>query len=163
MPTRDVPAAEPPVTPVRPEEHARLVEVWEAAVRATHLFLGEADVVALRALVRDRALAAVTLVAARDAAGRVLGFAGVAGDKLEMLFVDPAAHGRGVGRRLLAHAVAHLGARAVDVNEQNPQALGFYRHVGAEVVGRSAVDGDGRPFPLLHLRLPAPDGGAGPA
>jgi putative acetyltransferase len=163
MPTRDVPAAEPPVTPVRPEEHARLVEVWEAAVRATHLFLSEADVVALRALVRDHALAAVTLVAARDAAGRVLGFAGVAGDKLEMLFVDPAAHGRGVGRRLLAHAVAHLGARAVDVNEQNPQALGFYRHVGAEVVGRSAVDGDGRPFPLLHLRLPAPDGGAGPA
>jgi putative acetyltransferase len=162
-PPPSVPAAEPPISAVRPEEHARLVEVWEAAVRATHHFLSEADVVALRALVRDRALAAVTLVAARDGDGRVLGFAGVAGDKLEMLFVDPAAHGRGVGRRLLAHAVAQLGARAVDVNEQNPRGVGFYRHVGAAVIGRSEVDGEGRPFPLLHLRLPAPADAAGQA
>lgn len=163
MPTRHASAPESPIAPVRPEEHPRLVEVWEGAVRATHHFLSEADVVALRALVRDHALAAVALVAARDGGGRVVGFAGVAGDKLEMLFVDPAAHGRGVGRRLLTHAVEHLGARVVDVNEQNPQGVAFYRHVGAEVVGRSDVDSDGRPFPLLHLRLRAPMAGPRPA
>jgi putative acetyltransferase len=43
----------------------------------------------------------------------------------------------------------------VDVNEQNEQAVGFYRHLGFEVEGRSSVDGLGLPFPLLHMRLPA--------
>jgi putative acetyltransferase len=41
----------------------------------------------------------------------------------------------------------------VDVNEQNPQGVGFYRHMGFEQVGRSELDGQGNPFPLLHMRL----------
>jgi putative acetyltransferase len=41
----------------------------------------------------------------------------------------------------------------VDVNEQNEQALGFYRHLGFEVVGRSPLDGQGKPYPLLHMTL----------
>jgi hypothetical protein len=49
-----------------------------------------------------------------------------------------------------------MGATTVDVNEQNPQAVGFYLHIGCEVVGRSELDGMGKPYPLLHLRLPAP-------
>jgi len=41
---------------------------------------------------------------------------------------------------------------SVDVNEQNQQAVGFYRRLGFEVEGRSEVDSMGKPFPLLHLR-----------
>jgi putative acetyltransferase len=44
----------------------------------------------------------------------------------------------------------------VDVNEQNGAALGFYEALGFEVVDRSPVDEDGRPFPLLHLRRAEP-------
>ena len=44
------------------------------------------------------------------------------------------------------------GPLVVDVNEQNPQALQFYLAEGFQVVGRSELDGGGRPFPLLHLR-----------
>ena len=40
----------------------------------------------------------------------------------------------------------------VDVNEQNPEAVAFYRRLGFEVEGRSALDSAGRPFPLLHMR-----------
>jgi putative acetyltransferase len=43
----------------------------------------------------------------------------------------------------------------VDVNEQNPEARGFYERLGFTVVARSELDGTGRPFPLLHLRRPA--------
>ena len=43
------------------------------------------------------------------------------------------------------------GPLRVDVNEQNPEALGFYLANGFEVTGRSPLDGQGRPFPLLHL------------
>ena len=44
------------------------------------------------------------------------------------------------------------GSLTVDVNEQNPAALQFYRANGFTVTGRSALDAGGRPFPLLHLR-----------
>jgi putative acetyltransferase len=50
------------------------------------------------------------------------------------------------------HAVDGLGAAAVDVNEQNASAVAFYEHSGFRVVDRSAVDGMGKPFPLLHMR-----------
>ena len=70
-----------------------------------------------------------------------------------MLFVDPACHGQGVGKRLMRHAIDTLGATQVDVNEQNPQAVGFYQHLGFVVTDRSRLDGDGRPFPILHMKL----------
>ena len=70
-----------------------------------------------------------------------------------MLFVHPAWRGQGIGRRLLTHAVTALGATMLDVNEQNPQAVGFYRRMGFEVVGRSALDDFGKPFPLLHMQM----------
>lgn len=46
-----------------------------------------------------------------------------------------------------------MGAGLVDVNEQNPDAVGFYRRMGFEIVGRLPLDGQGRPFPVLHMRL----------
>jgi putative acetyltransferase len=61
--------------------------------------------------------------------------------------------GKGVGKLLLQHAIAEFGANEVDVNEQNPQGVAFYRHMGFEQVGRSELDGQGNPFPLLHMRL----------
>ena len=85
--------------------------------------------------------------------GAPCGFAGSQDGKLEMLFVAPEVRGRGVGRALLAHAVEHARVRTLDVNEQNPQAVGFYEHEGFVVAGRSPVDDAGRPFPLLHMRL----------
>ena len=59
--------------------------------------------------------------------GRPVGFAGIDGDMLEMLFVAPDLRGTGVGSLLLDRAFAR-GVRRVDVNEQNPQARGFYEH-----------------------------------
>jgi putative acetyltransferase len=47
-----------------------------------------------------------------------------------------------------------MEATQVDVNEQNEQAVGFYLKIGAEIIGSSELDGLGKPFPLLHTRLP---------
>lgn len=71
-----------------------------------------------------------------------------------MLFIHPDARGQGAGKRLLSYAVRTLGATTLDVNEQNEQAVGFYLHLGFEVIGHSALDGAGKPYPLLHMRLP---------
>lgn len=133
-------------------EYPRLAEVWESSVRATHGFLAEEDIVSIRRRLPEY-FVAVRLVAWRGGDGVVKGFAGVADGKLEMLFVDASARGRGVGKALLCWAVEKMGARSLDVNEQNPSAVGFYEHMGFRVAGRSETDGEGRPLPLLHMEL----------
>nr|WP_223272216.1 MULTISPECIES: GNAT family N-acetyltransferase [Pandoraea] len=138
-----------------------ITELWEASVRATHDFLSEADIAWLRPRIRNEYLAAVTLRVFRDDANVIRGFVGVAEGNVEMLFVAPDARRQGIGAALLAYAVRELGCTRVDVNEQNPQALAFYRREGFEVTGRSPLDGQGRPFPLLHMQLAsAPTGHA---
>ncbi len=72
---------------------------------------------------------------------------------IEMLFIAPQSRGKGVGALLAWHAIRVQGATKVDVNEQNGQALGFYKHLGYQVIGRSPLDGQGKPYPLLHMRL----------
>ncbi|KAB7731575.1 GNAT family N-acetyltransferase [Rudanella paleaurantiibacter] len=137
----------------QPTEYAPMLAVWERSVRATHHFLTEADIEFFRPLVREAFGSGRQLVCAHDTTQTVLGFAGVADGKLEMLFVDPDWRGQGVGGRLLRYAVTELGARALDVNEQNEGALGFYQKAGFVITGRSPLDGLGKPFPLLHMQL----------
>lgn len=82
-----------------------------------------------------------------------MGFCGIHDGNIEMLFISPDARGKGVGALLAAYAIKSLGATKVDVNEQNEQALGFYLHIGFSVIGRSPIDGQGKPYPLLHMAL----------
>ena len=103
-------------------------------------------------MVREEALPGVEeLYVVRDAENGFAAFAGVEADRLEMLFVAPAARGKGLGRELVEYVTAHCGVRRVDVNEQNAQAAGFYARMGFRVVSRSAADPSGRPYPILHL------------
>ncbi len=131
---------------------ARLAAIWRASVRATHDFLGEAHFHEIDALVSQHYLPATRVWVAVDAAGEALGFMGLSGAHVDALFIDPDCRGLGLGRQLLAHAAGIAGALTVDVNEQNAQAVGFYRHMGFEATGRSPRDDAGRPYPLLHMR-----------
>lgn len=128
-----------------------LVEIWERAVRATHDFLTEDVIEEIRcALVTDY-FPAVDLYVVEDD-GTPAGFIGLAGDSIEMLFVDSRLHGRGYGSTLVEFALKR-GAVRVDVNEQNRSAFEFYGKRGFRVVGRDATDEAGRPYPILHLSL----------
>jgi putative acetyltransferase len=70
-----------------------------------------------------------------------------------MLFVLNEVRGQGIGTVLLQHAIEQLAATKVDVNEQNPQAVGFYQHMGFNIESRSPLDDMGKPFPILHMTL----------
>ena len=141
------------ITEIKAEDLPRVVEVWEASMRATHHFLTEADIQYIKSLVADDLAQVETLLCVRDGDGHAVGFIGVEDDEVAALFIHPDWRGQRIGRQLFTYAVETLGATRVDVNEQNDQAVGFYRRMGFEVAGRSAVDGLGQPFPILHMRL----------
>jgi putative acetyltransferase len=141
------------VSPVQVKDFPRILEVWEASVRATHDFISEADIQFFKPLVQGVLPQMPVLTCVRDNQRQVIGFLGLEGEKVEMLFIDPQWRNQGIGRRLLRQAIQVHGAKTLDVNEQNPQAVGFYLNLGFEVVGRSETDGIGKPFPLLHMRL----------
>ncbi|MBO9729240.1 MAG: GNAT family N-acetyltransferase [Chitinophaga sp.] len=141
------------VSAVETTDYPEVVAVWEASVRATHDFLTEADIQFYKPLILHEYLQAVNLFCVKDETAKIQGFIGVAERKVEMLFINPAARGKGIGHDLIKYVIEHENINAVDVNEQNPQAVGFYRHMGFRIAGRSATDGMGKPFPILFMTL----------
>jgi len=140
------------ITTIKPEEYNALLSLWEDSVRASHDFLSDEDIEFLKPIVRDQALPNLTLRGIRNGEGRIIGFIGISERAVEALFVSPKAFGKGAGKALMTCAETEFGTDRVDVNEQNQEALGFYNYLGYEVTGRSPVDGQGRPFPILHLK-----------
>ncbi|ORV67055.1 acetyltransferase [Mycolicibacter hiberniae] len=136
---------------VGPAEYPRLVQIWRSAVDATHNFLAEPDRTAIETQLADTYFPAVLLTIA-EIDGDPVGFAGTAGEHLEMLFVHADARGHGVGSALLQHAIGAHGIRRVDVNEQNELAVEFYIRRGFVVTGRTELDDADRPYPLLHMK-----------
>ena len=141
-----------------PTDGETLVDIWLRSVRATHSFLSEQDIESLLAPTRDYLTSdEPELWVLCSGSGAVVGFMGMSGSKLDALFLAPEVHGLGGGSRLVRYAQQLRGELTVDVNEQNPAALRFYEACGFVVEGRSELDDAGRPFPLLHMRLPAPN------
>lgn len=137
-----------------PADLPRALEIWRAAVDATHLFLTRRDRLAIDRIVARDHLPHVDLWLAADEAGRVQGFLGMGDGAIESLFVDPAVHGRGFGSALVAHALVLAPGARVDANEQARQAVAFYERRGFVRTGRSPRDPAGRPYPVIHFRHP---------
>jgi GNAT superfamily N-acetyltransferase len=107
-------------------------------------------------------LAAHIVFCAEDAAGRVVGFYALEFDggrcRLEHLWLAPSLIGGGLGRRLFEHAVQ--AARALGATEllieADPNAEGFYLHMGARRTGEtvSRLTGEERVLPQLWYALP---------
>lgn len=128
-----------------------LLTVWESSVKATHLFLTDAEIEKIKTYVPG-ALKSVERLCIAEEDGETLGFMGAENGRLEMLFLAPNARGRGLGKALLLYGVEHYGVRELTVNEQNPQAVGFYEHMGFKTYKRTALDEAGDPYPLLYMR-----------
>lgn len=147
-----------PGTPDRPAiepcaDYGALTELWLASVKATHHFLAEEDLEFYRRRLPAAYMPQVDLYAIRGADGAWGAFIGLAGDSVEMLFVHPREMGKGLGSALLRFAIERKGIVRVGVNEQNDRALAFYLRHGFSIAGRDETDGEGKPYPVLRLRL----------
>ena len=130
-----------------------ILDTWESSVRATHNFLSEDDIISIKPQVVEGVKYVSNLLCVRDKKDVIQAFMGIHDFKIEMLFVRNESRGNGIGKKLVEYAIEVLNANYVDVNEQNPQALGFYEHMGFKVFKKSALDEQGNPFPILHMKL----------
>lgn len=136
------------------QDYDDLIRVWEASVRSSHHFLTEDDIQFYKPLIRNEYFPAVTLYIIRDERSKhIAAFMGLSDELIEMLFVDPSQQGKGYGKLLIEYAIREKNIRKVDVNEQNKQALNFYLNRGFEIISRDATDGQGKPYPILHMQL----------
>ena len=139
-----------------PELVAQLLDIWEASVRTSHHFLTENDIRSLLPQAEDAIRRIETLWVACDGDARI-GFMGVQSGKIEMLFLRPDYFRKGIGSALIRKAFSELGARYVDVNEQNPAAVKFYERMGFRTFRRDSTDDQGNPFPILRMKRGGPD------
>lgn len=135
-----------------PAERELLLGIWQRSVRATHAFVTEDEIRTLTPAVRTYLASCSELLVPCDETGAVMGFMGMSGSTLESLFLAPEFLRRGVGRLLVRHAQALHDELTLDVNEENADARAFYEACGFVVVGRSELDDQGRPHPLLHMK-----------
>ena len=130
----------------------QLTQVWERSVKATHLFLSDDEITDIKKFVPGALSQVAYLVIAINETGNPIGFMGIEDSKIEMLFISPDERGKGRGKAFIKFGIEHFAANQVTVNEQNPQALGFYEHLGFIVYKRTETDEEGRPYPILYMK-----------
>jgi len=131
----------------------RLLEVWEDSVKATHLFLSSSEIDSIKEYVPEALNTVSHLVVMEDEDHIPIAFMGINDTKLEMLFIKNSERGKGLGRKLLNYGIENYHMNELVVNEQNPNALGFYEHMGFIPYKRADLDEQGNPYPILYMRL----------
>lgn len=129
-----------------------LIEVWESAVIATHLFLSNEEIENIKEYVPEALKFVPNLLVAENEEGKPIGFMGIQEQSLEMLFISNENRGQGIGKKLIEYGIKNYSINEVAVNEQNPQAKGFYEKMGFEVYKRTELDEQGNPYPLLYMK-----------
>ncbi len=139
----------------RPDDTEAIVDVWDAASRIAHGFLGEEFLAEERnAVAGDWLPVAETTVFEVD--GRVVGFVSMVGNEVGGLFVHPEHQGRGIGRTLIDRVRTSRPSLELDVFEANTGARRFYESCGFVEVGRHRHEPTGQLELRMRLGRPAP-------
>ena len=131
----------------------QLLEVWEDSVRATHLFLSNEGIENIKKYIPQAIFDISHLIIAKSDNNTPIAFMGIENQKLEMLFIRNNEREKGLGKKLLNYGIENYNINELVVNEQNPNAKGFYEHIGFKVYKRSKFDEQGNSYPILYMRL----------
>lgn len=133
---------------------ANLSAIWLDASLMAHPFIGKPRLLEQQKLIEAEYLPnSETWVACHG--DSALGFISLLGDFVGGLFIAPDRQGQGIGRRLIAHALAQKGALSLEVYTRNEQAMRFYAALGFRETARRAVDDCGYPYENAALHLKA--------
>ncbi|WP_125573802.1 GNAT family N-acetyltransferase [Levilactobacillus huananensis] len=130
----------------------QLLAVWEGAVKATHRFLSAEEIAAIKQYVPQALLEVPHLIVVENDEQVPVGFMGITNQHLEMLFIAREEEGKGLGKALINYGLEKYAVNDLAVNEQNPQAKGFYEHMEFATYKRTEQDEQGNPYPLLYMR-----------
>ena len=97
-------------TAVSAQLEAQLLQVWENSVYATHDFLRDEEIKNIKQYV-PQALHNVEHLIVAYVDEMPVGFMGVNGQMLEMLFVDASQRGYGIGKALINDGLKHYQIR----------------------------------------------------
>lgn len=131
----------------------KLLEVWEDSVKATHLFLSNEEIKNIKKYVPQALKEVSHLIIIENEKNIPIAFMGIEDTKLEMLFIKNSERRKGLGKRLLNYGIKNYNIDELVVNEQNPNAKGFYEHLGFRVYKRSEKDEQGNSYPILYMKL----------
>ena len=70
-----------------------------------------------------------------------------------MLFIKDSERGKGIGKKLLQYGIEKYNINELTVNEQNPNAQGFYEHMGFKTYKRTELEEQGNAYPILYMTL----------
>lgn len=130
-----------------------LLNIWEDSVKATHTFLSNKEIEEIKKYVPQALNCISHLIIAIDENGNLCAFMGIEENKLEMLFIKNSERGKGLGKKLLNYGIENYSVNELAVNEDNPQARGFYEHMGFKIYQRNKLDDQGNPYPVLYMKL----------
>ena len=129
-----------------------LLNVWESSVRTTHRFLSNEEILEIKEYVPETLSNVAHFIVDTDKNKIPVAFMGIENNKLEMLFVASEYRGQGIGKKMLLHGIVKYGVNELAVNEDNPEARGFYEHIGFKVYQRNELDDQGKPYPVRYMR-----------
>lgn len=126
-----------------------VMQAWHKASALAHPFLSNDLIAKADALIRNTFLPmAETAVLEQD--GQVVGFIALLDHQVGGLFLDPAYHGRGLGKALMDHAAQSHPVLELEVFRDNTIGRRFYATYGFEELEEKIDDFSG--LPVLHLR-----------
>ena len=131
----------------------KLLEVWEDSVKATYLFLSNEEIKNIKEYVPQALKEIEHLIIMENENNTPIAFMGIEGKKLEMLFIKNSERGKGLGKQLLNYGMENYDINELVVNEQNPNAKGFYEHMGFKTYKRTELDEQGNSYPTLYMKL----------
>ena len=131
----------------------QLLEIWENSVKATHLFLSNEEIKNIKKYVPQAISGVSHLVIIENENNIPIAFMGIEDTKLEMLFIKNSERGKGIGKQLLNYGIENYNVNRLAVNEQNPNAKGFYEYMGFKTYKRTELDEQGNPYPILYMSL----------
>jgi len=143
-------SARPPflIRPMRRTDSVQLAAIFASAWRHGHPYAPRVITeTVFETETRGESVAVATIE------GSPVGWTGLNGPErfIHHLYVDPAFHGRGIGRALLRHAVRLAGGRAtLKCQTRNVEALAFYRAAGFTYVEDGVFAGE----PWIRLASP---------